>query len=105
MGQMPSDPAVASFALVGESITQCFSLGTFGQSQSRRYDDCCRKSGLMSITNPEQRQHLMHQIESFVKMSADEQGFALTDTLPSLEEYRLRRMGTSAVGVCLIMTE
>ena len=34
-----------------------------------------------------------------------EQRVALGDTLPSVEDYFKRRMGTSAVTVCLAMTE
>ena len=38
-------------------------------------------------------------------MSAVEQTISLGEELPSVEEYRRRRMGTSAVGVCLAITE
>ena len=40
-----------------------------------------------------------------MEMSAVEQRLALDDTLPSVEDYLKRRMGTSAVTVCLALTE
>ena len=38
-------------------------------------------------------------------MQAEEQSMTLQDELPAIEQYRQRRMGTSAVGVCLAITE
>lgn len=53
----------------------------------------------------EQQQRLLQQIEFFIDMQAEEQKAALEDTLPTVEQYCRRRMGTSAVGVCLALTE
>ena len=47
----------------------------------------------------------MQQIEHFVNMTALEQRVQLSDHLPSLESYRKRRLGSSAVGVCLAIHE
>lgn len=38
-------------------------------------------------------------------MSTTEQHVALGESLPSVDEYLRQRMGTSAVRVCLAMTE
>ena len=47
----------------------------------------------------------MQQIELFVDMSELEQRVQLSGHLPSVESYRRRRMGTSAVAVCLAIHE
>lgn len=47
----------------------------------------------------------MQQLEFFVEMSALEQLVQLSGHLPSLESYQRRRIGTSAVGVCLAIHE
>ena len=58
------------------------------------------------LTKPsEQRERLLQEIEFFLQMSAKEQKVSLDEHLPSVEQYIQRRMGTSAVGVCLAMTE
>ena len=44
-------------------------------------------------------------IEFFVNMADLEQTVQLSGKLPSVEEYNQRRMGTSAVLVCLAITE
>ncbi len=54
---------------------------------------------------PEQRKILMQEIEVFVNMSELEQRVQLSGQLPSVESYQRRRMGTSAVGVCLAIQE
>jgi hypothetical protein len=38
-------------------------------------------------------------------MSEEEQMFQMTPNLPTVEEYSNRRMGSSAVRVCLAITE
>ena len=47
----------------------------------------------------------MQQIEHFVQMSELEQRAQLSGDLPSVESYQRRRMGTSAVAVCLAIHE
>lgn len=47
----------------------------------------------------------MQQLEFFVEMSELEQRVQLSGHLPSLESYQRRRMGTSAVGVCMAIHE
>lgn len=47
----------------------------------------------------------MEQIKLFVDMSEVEQRVQLSGHLPSVESYQRRRMGTSAVGVCLVLHE
>lgn len=53
----------------------------------------------------EQRKALMQHIKFFVDMSELEQRVQLSGHLPSLESYQFRRMGTSAVAVCLAIHE
>ena len=53
----------------------------------------------------EQRRTLMQEIELFISMSELEQRTQLSECLPSVEAYLHRRMGTSAVGVCLAIHE
>ena len=93
-----SDPVIKSFAVVGETLMNSYTLGksrrTYPARAIRRLN--CRQ---------EQRDRLLRQIELFLEMSAVEQSVALGDSLPSVEQYRRRRMGTSAVGVCLAITE
>ena len=52
-----------------------------------------------------QRARLLQQIELYVDESGVEQQIRLSHELPTLQEYRQRRMGTSAVGVFLALTE
>jgi len=47
----------------------------------------------------------MQQLELFVEMSELEQRVQLSGHLPSVESYQRRRMGTSAVAVCLAIHE
>lgn len=48
---------------------------------------------------------LFSQIDFFVEMSGVEQKVQLSGKLPTVDEYRQRRMGTSAVTVCLAIAE
>ena len=41
----------------------------------------------------------------FIEMTGVEQQSQISGKLPTVEEYRQRRMGSSAVGVCLAITE
>lgn len=52
-----------------------------------------------------QRQTLYNELLFFINMSHVEQEFQIKDQLPTIEEYQERRMGSSAVRVCLAMTE
>ena len=45
----------------------------------------------------------MQQIELFVTMTAQEQRVQLSGHLPCVKSYSKRRLGSSAVGVCLAM--
>lgn len=42
---------------------------------------------------------------TFVEMTGIEQKVQMSQKLPSIEEYTQRRMGSSAVGMCLAITE
>lgn len=41
----------------------------------------------------------------FVDMTSVEQQYQMSQKLPTVEGYRQRRMGSSAVGICLAITE
>ncbi|KAI4117593.1 MAG: hypothetical protein LQ345_002224, partial [Seirophora villosa] len=54
--------------------------------------------------SPTQTGRLLAQIERFLNMQALEHRVSLSDKLPTVEQYQHRRMGTSAVGVCLAIS-
>ena len=64
-----------------------------------------KSSSIRLTVHQEQRERLLEQVEFFLEASTTEQEVALGDSLPSVEEYLRRRMGTSAVLVCLATTE
>ena len=47
----------------------------------------------------------INELLLFVEMTNIEQQFQMSEKLPTVEEYRQRRMGSSAVGMCLAITE
>lgn len=59
----------------------------------------------VSESAKEQIECFRHELEFFVEMTAAEQTCQLSDDLPSAHEYQRRRMGSSAVGVCLALAE
>lgn len=52
-----------------------------------------------------QRTTLLKELEFFVKMTNVEQECQMKGELPSVEDYKWRRMGSSAVRVCLAISE
>ena len=52
-----------------------------------------------------QRTTFLKELEFFVKMTHVEQECQMKGELPSVEEYTSRRMGSSAVRVCLAISE
>ena len=75
---------------------------TVGKSCSTYFTKDCQQR---LTARQEQRERLLEHIDFFLEMSTTEQHVALGDSLPSVEEYLRRRMGTSAVRVCLAITE
>ena len=57
-----------------------------------------------SFTN-DQRLQLHHQLKMWINSTATEQWHGVTGQLPSVEQYMRYRMGSSAVGVCLVICE
>ncbi|KAI4244340.1 MAG: hypothetical protein L6R40_003066 [Gallowayella cf. fulva] len=55
--------------------------------------------------SPAQIKTFMEEMRFFVDMTDVEQQVQMSMKLPSLEEYRQRRMGSSAVRMCLAITE
>lgn len=53
----------------------------------------------------EQKARFLSELDLFIDMSALEQQVQLSGRLPTVEEYSRRRMGSSAVGVCVAITE
>jgi len=53
----------------------------------------------------EKRKGLMKELDLFIDQTAREQVTAMETKLPTCREYLIRRMGSSAVGVCLAISE
>lgn len=47
----------------------------------------------------------LEELRFFIQMSEEEHAFQMTPNLPTVEEYSRRRKGSSAVRVCLAITE
>lgn len=77
--KLPSNPIIASFQPIGDAISKS-----------------CTAAQSVAFIN---------ELLFFVEMTKVEQQFQLSETLPTVEEYRQRRMGSSAVGMCLAITE
>jgi hypothetical protein len=97
--QMPSRSSILEqFAPVGRALVKHCALGKF-------LFHVLDGGSFVNALSTEQRRALMQQIELFVAMSELEQRVQLSGHLPSVESYRRRRMGTSAVAVCLAIHE
>ncbi|KAG9252051.1 isoprenoid synthase domain-containing protein [Emericellopsis atlantica] len=55
--------------------------------------------------NDRQVKTFLDELRFFITMSEEEQMYQMTPNLPTVEEYSNRRMGSSAVRVCLAITE
>ena len=99
LGPPESDPVITSFGIVGKALKTSYTLG-------RSCNACIARNNQRWLTAwEEQRERLLEHIEFFFEMSTMERNVALEDSLPSMDEYLGRRMGTSAVRVCNAMTE
>lgn len=47
----------------------------------------------------------MEELLFFIEMTEEEQLVQMSGSLPTVEEYTRRRLGSSAVGVCLAVME
>ncbi|KAH6662813.1 isoprenoid synthase domain-containing protein [Halenospora varia] len=56
-------------------------------------------------STPTQVESFLNELIFFVDMTDLEQRCQMSEKLPTVEEYRKRRMGSSAVGVCVAITE
>lgn len=54
---------------------------------------------------PDQIQTFLKELRFFVEMTAVEQHVQMSKKLPSVDEYRYRRMGSSTVRICLAIAE
>lgn len=52
-----------------------------------------------------QRSTFIKELEFYIEMTHVEQDYQMRGELPSVEEYKQRRMGSSAVRVCLAISE
>ena len=68
---------------------------TLFQAPVRPYFDCIL----------DQIKSFLRELEFFIDMTDVEQETSMGEELPTVEEYQKRRMGSSAVGVCLALTE
>ena len=96
LGPLESNPLISSFGIVGEALMTSYTRGRsrFAKNREERL-----------TPGQEQRKRVLEHIEFFLDMTAVEQDVALGASLPTVEQYIRRRMGTSAVGMCLEMTE
>jgi len=79
LSTISTNPVVTNFRPVGEAIaTHC---------------------------NDRQIKTFLDELRFFITMSEEEQMYQMTPKLPTVEEYSNRRMGSSAVRVCLAITE
>ncbi|KAL8908996.1 MAG: hypothetical protein Q9207_000447 [Kuettlingeria erythrocarpa] len=60
---------------------------------------------ISSSSNPAQTRAFFEELVFFVKMTESEQRVQMSGVLPTVKEYRQRRMGSSAVGVCIAVTQ
>lgn len=95
---IPSNTLIRNFASVGKHLQEkCDSC------------KCLTSRGSETLLNlldyQAQRTKLFQQIKYYVEESGIEQQIGLRSQLPTLQEYRERRMGTSAVYVFLALTE
>ncbi|PLB51409.1 terpenoid synthase [Aspergillus steynii IBT 23096] len=74
-----NNPFIASFQVVGEAITR----------------SC----------NEDQVNRFRLELDKYIDMAGLEQNIQMTNHLPTVDEYWNRRKGSSAVGVCLAITE
>lgn len=86
------------FAPVGRALVKHYTLGKCLLHNQN-------EGPVANISSTEQRRGLMQQIKFFVDMSKLEQRVQLSGHLPTVESYLRRRMGTSAVAVCLAIHE
>ncbi|KAI4265004.1 MAG: hypothetical protein L6R38_009716, partial [Xanthoria sp. 2 TBL-2021] len=77
--KVPENASIVSFGPIGEAISTA-----------------CTSSQIETF---------LEEIVFFVEMTDVEQQVQMSGKLPSVEEYKRRRMGSSAVGVCLALTE
>lgn len=47
----------------------------------------------------------LHELRYYISMCEEEQRVQVSSRLPTVNDYMCRRMGSSAVGVCLALTE
>ncbi len=52
-----------------------------------------------------QIERLLYELEFYIEMTGAEQRVQMSEKTPTVEEYQERRMGSSAVGVLLAVTE
>ena len=94
----PENPIIASFRPVGEAIADKYTPG--------KSPVLCGLHGLPSLPDLKaQKDVFLYEFIHFVEMTDIEQRVQMSDKLPTVEEYMHRRMGSSAVGICLAMTE
>jgi hypothetical protein len=60
---------------------------------------------LLLTLSLEQRQMFLEEMKIYIETTQQEQECRLSGAIPTVEEYWVFRMGTSAVGVCLAVIE
>ncbi|KAK8115749.1 hypothetical protein PG984_012251 [Apiospora sp. TS-2023a] len=79
LAEISTNPIITCFRSVGETISKSY--------------------------NDDQTKRFLKELRFFIAMTEEEHRFQRTEELPTVEEYTRRRMGSSAVRVCLAITE
>ncbi len=97
------NPVINSFKVVADALLQAYTEGTCFQ----RILDCFHplRRAIAHKTRAEQRRTFFDEMAVFLEMSQLEQEYRLGDKVPTVAEYWICRMGTSAVGPCMAVVE
>lgn len=99
LSRISTNPIITCFKPVAEAISKSYSdrgfpRHTLGNDQTKTF---------LNILG--QLQTFLDELLFFVKMCEEEQRLQMGSHVPTIEEYTSRRMGSSAVRVCLAISE
>ena len=95
--ETPLHPIIASFEPIGEAIRQAYTKG-------KQISPICLHNSQLTFVAA-QIEKFLYELEFYIEMTGVEHRVLLSEETPTVEEYQERRMGSSAVGVCLAITE
>lgn len=94
----PQSPLINAFRDVADAVVPVYSIGKPASADRDPERDAYSATA-------DQLRTLYRELEFYLHMTKVEQQAQLQPDLPSVSEYSRFRMGTSAVGVCLALTE